>query len=150
MPKERPEGQRILEDKLFRFLLSSQKKTYKDFYKICCSKSTEAESSAYSYSGFMGWMTIYGMKFCRIPQFLDLLGYRIVVVPKDTILDLRRPGGNIAGTIPAPLPGKTAGIQVAAVDSISKIMSIEQMTSSYRLQIRHRNKKRKGDSNETD
>ena len=60
MPKERPYSRRIVEDKLFRFLLSANKMTYKDFYELYCREASEVDTSSGnrpSYSGFMGWLT---------------------------------------------------------------------------------------------
>lgn len=138
MPKERPYSRRIVEDKLFRFLLSANKMTYKDFYELYCREASEVDTSSGnrpSYSGFMGWLTNYGLKFQRIPGFLDLLGYRLVIVPKDAAVKVSYPG-NTAGAIPSASEQTAASIQAAVFDKASGIMTIDRIESPYTLTLR--------------
>ena len=136
MPKVKLDTNRTLEDKLFRFLLSIKGMTYKDFYTLYSERAKEPGADHYSYSGFMGWLTNYGLKFCRIPRFLSLLGYRVVVVPSKASLSLKLPDDERLETLPNP--SEENCIQVVTMDEKSKIVCVEEMSSHYTLKIRKR------------
>ncbi|WP_139193375.1 hypothetical protein [Angelakisella massiliensis] len=143
MPKKKQPM--ILEDKLFRCILKMKNMTYKDFFELYQKKSVEQntdEQPGCTYSGFIGWLTVYGIKFKRIPSFLDLLGYRLIAVPKDAsimICTTEGDTGQAVGTLPWVDDTQT-GIQVVTVESGSQKISTEFLENQYRFSLRRRSK----------
>lgn len=143
MPKKKKSM--ILEDKLFRRILQAKNMTYKDFFELYQKKSVEQITDGQpscTYNGFIGWLTVYGIKFKRIPSFLDLLGYRLIAVPKDAsiaICTTKGMSGKAMGTIPS-IDDQKAGIQVVTVESESQKISTDFLENQYRFSLRRRAK----------
>lgn len=143
MPKKRQAM--ILEDKLFRCILKVKNMTYKDFFELYQRKSVEQntdEQPGCTYSGFIGWLTVYGIKFKRIPSFLDLLGYRLIAVPKDASIMICTTEGDTEqaiGTLPS-IDDMQTGIQVVTVEPESQEISTEFLENRYKFSLRRRSK----------
>lgn len=143
MPKKKKSM--ILEDKLFRRILQAKNMTYKDFFELYQQKSVEQDTDdqpSCTYNGFIGWLTVYGIKFKRILSFLDLLGYRLIAVPKDAsiiICTTESGSGKVTGTLPS-MDDQQTGMQVVTIEPESQKISVDFLENQYQFSLRRRTK----------
>ena len=149
MPKKKQSM--ILEDKLFRPILAAKDMTYKDFFELYAKSSVEQstdDKSGCTYSGFLGWLTVYGIKFKRIPSFLDLLGYRLIAVPKNAFITVSpsKKSTKKAEISPSTDSSK-AGIHVVTADPKSQCFSVDFLENQYHFSLRRRKTDRRDPNN---